>query len=247
VATFVLIHGSWHGAWCWGKVLPLLEVAGHTVIAPDLPGHGADRTPTTPDLPVRYVPAVVKTLSACFEPAILVGHSSGGMLISAAAQLIPDKVAMLVYLAAFLLPPGITPPMAMRDDRESLLPQALVTDAAEGTVYVRPEWARPVFYADCTEEDARWATARLVPEPSITPAVTQIPRSSSSQEVSVHRPPRVYIETRQDKALGLTAQRRMYETLPCERVYALDTSHSPFLSAPGDLAAHLEDLASGLS
>jgi pimeloyl-ACP methyl ester carboxylesterase len=125
VSTYLLVHGGWHGAWCWQRVAPLLRRAGHRVIVPDLPGHGDDPTPiaaVTPGSDVQSVSTVLDTLA---EPAILVGHSSGGMVISAAAELRPRVVRALVYLAAFLLPPGVTPPMVMRDDTEAILGSSL--------------------------------------------------------------------------------------------------------------------------
>ncbi|MHB8575468.1 MAG: alpha/beta fold hydrolase [Dehalococcoidia bacterium] len=232
MATFVLVHGGWHGAWCWQRVTPLLRQAGHTVIAPDLPGHGADTTPLSAHPWEQYVPRIGAILAAQQEPVILLGHSSGGMIISAAAALHPRSVGALVYLAAFLLPPGITPPAIMRDDLESLLPAALTVDAVAGTVTVNPDAAGAVFYADCSAADAAWATSMLVPEP--------LPPPGGAVDLSPppvpQRPLRVYIETLNDRALGPATQRRMYTALPCDAVYSLSTSHSPFLSAPRQLA-----------
>src|SRR5690348_7432805 len=78
MSVFVLIHGSWHGGWCWERVTPLLRAAGHRVIAPDLPGHGHDAPPVERAYE-RYVPFVCGLLDAQPEPVVLVGHSSGGM------------------------------------------------------------------------------------------------------------------------------------------------------------------------
>jgi len=237
MATFLLVHGGWHGGWCWEKLAPLLRAAGQRVIAPDLPGHGADRTPIAARPWERYVPSIVALLDAAPEPVVLVGHSSGGMIISAAAAERPEQVRTLVYLAAFLLPAGAVPPQVMRDDDESLLPAALVVDEAAGTVRVGPARAREVFYHDCGDADAAWALPRLQPEP-IPPRDAAAASPAAPAGV-----PRVYIETLQDRALGPATQRRMYTTLPCERVFSLPTSHSPFISAPAALADCLLALA----
>lgn len=229
MTTFLLVHGGWHGGWCWEKLTPLLHAAGHHAIAPDLPGHGADRTPIAARPWERYVPSVVALLEEAPEPVVLVGHSSGGMIISAAAAQRPRRVRTLVYLAAFLLPAGIVPPHVMRDDHESLLPAALIVDEAARTVCVDPARAREVFYHDCSDVDAAWALQRLQPEPIP-------PRDSAQPSAAPDGVPRVYIETLQDRALGPATQRRMVATLPCERVCSLPTGHSPFISAPAALA-----------
>lgn len=231
MATFVLIHGSWHGGWCWERIVPLLHDAGHRVIAPDLPGYGRGAH-------ARNMPSLHDILEAQSEPVVLVGHSSGGMLISAAAAQHPDKIAVLVYLAAFLLPPGVFPPAIMRDDAESLLAASLVVDEAQQTVSVKRECARAVFYTDCSDDDAAWAIDRLIPEPIIPPgsAPLEVPATSPTPV------PRVYIETLHDRALGPTTQKRMYVAMPCARVCSLPTDHSPFLSAPAALAAILVEI-----
>lgn len=239
MSTFLLVHGGWHGGWCWDRVVSRLTAAGHRALAPDLPGHGADRTPIEARPWEQYLPTLAAHLAAASEPAILVGHSSGGMLISALAEREPARVAALVYLAAFLLPPGVTPPEVMQDATESRLNTALVVDRERGVLTVRPDQLKAVFYHDCTDADTAWAISRLVPEPLV-------PRGAEAAEAPPATPataPRFYIETLQDRALPPAVQRRLYTALPCQRVYSLATSHSPFLSAPAQLAAHLLDIA----
>ena len=81
-SSFVLVHGGWHGAWCWERVVASLRNQGHNVVAPDLPAHGADRTPLVNRPYERYVPKICETLDSLDDRAILVGHSSGGMIIT---------------------------------------------------------------------------------------------------------------------------------------------------------------------
>ena len=101
MSTYVLIHGAWHGSWCWDKVVSLLKQAGHTAIAPDLPGHGKDKTPI-PEITLQgYVQRVCETVNAQVEPVILVGHSMGGGVITQAAEECPDKLKMLFICALF--------------------------------------------------------------------------------------------------------------------------------------------------
>src|SRR5688572_25619526 len=108
MSTYVMIHGAWHGGWCWDKVRRRLEDAGHRVVTPDLPGHGDDRTETAAVTLDAYAGRVCEALDAQAEPVILVGHSMGGVIITAAAERRPEKVRALVYLCAFLPGDGDT-------------------------------------------------------------------------------------------------------------------------------------------
>jgi len=100
--TFLLVHGAWLGGWCWDKLCPLLEAEGHTVIAPDMPGHGADDILISEQNLEKYARAVEALITPLEEPVILVGHSFGGMIISQAACYVPNKIKKLVYISAFL-------------------------------------------------------------------------------------------------------------------------------------------------
>ena len=102
MANFVLIHGSWHGAWCWEKVIPLLEAAGHVAVAVDLPGHGDDVTPPDRVELSDYADRISAAVAEHPGPVVLVGHSMGGGAITQAAEDCADKLGLLVYLAAFV-------------------------------------------------------------------------------------------------------------------------------------------------
>ena len=175
-----------------------------------------------------YVPTVCSLPDTLEDRAIVVGHSSGGMIITEVHRRLPKRIKALVYLAAFLLPPNKTPRDVLSMDAESLLPACLEIDRSRAVSLVRRECARNVFYGDCSERDAAWAISRLQPEPLI-------PQGVATDGVfgnSGNRPPRSYIECPQDKALGPSMQRWMYTESSCAGVYSLPTSHSPFLSAP---------------
>ena len=98
MASFLLIHGSWHGAWCWERLLPPLRARGHTARAVDLPGHGEDRTPAWRIGLGSYARRIVDAAGALEVPPILVGHSMGGMAITQAAADAPTAFAGLVCL-----------------------------------------------------------------------------------------------------------------------------------------------------
>jgi pimeloyl-ACP methyl ester carboxylesterase len=180
---------------------------------------------------------VLDTLGA---RAILVGHSSGGIIITEASRRKSKRIESLVYLSAFLLPSRVTPREVMKLDSESMLQGCLEIDLEKGVSIVRTECARKVFYGDCSETDSEWAISQLQPEPLIPPALSS---SDPECEELLTRPPRFYIECLQDKALGPLTQRWMYTESPCNAVYSLATSHSPFLSAPAALTEYLVQIA----
>jgi pimeloyl-ACP methyl ester carboxylesterase len=101
MARLVLVHGAFSGAWCWEPVLPGLRAAGHTVETLDLPGSGADQTPASKVTLDRYAERVCDVLAAG-PPAVLVGHSMGGMAITHAAARMPEQITALIYVCAFL-------------------------------------------------------------------------------------------------------------------------------------------------
>ena len=98
MSTYVLVHGAYHGAWCYAKVVPLLEAAGHTAIAVDLPGHGDNLVPMADVTLDNYVDHVCDIIGAKDGKVILVGHSLGGLTITQVAERMPERIDWLVYL-----------------------------------------------------------------------------------------------------------------------------------------------------
>jgi pimeloyl-ACP methyl ester carboxylesterase len=237
MATFVLVHGAWHGAWCWFKVIPLLEKRGHTVVAVDLPSHGIDRTPTRDVSLELYAECVCRVLDSYREPVILVGHSMGGLVISRAAELRPAKIGKLVYIAAFLLPSGATILETTSTEANARAMTGLVLTEDGSAASVKAESIRHTFYADCEDCDVALARTLLVPQAL---AVSVTPLSTTDENWG--RVPRFYIECTYDNAIPIEAQRAMVSRLPCRRVITMETSHSPFFASPGELSAHLLQL-----
>jgi pimeloyl-ACP methyl ester carboxylesterase len=237
MSTYVLVHGSWHGAWCWYKVIPLLEQSGHAAIALDLPGHGRDWTAARDVSMQSYVNKVCAVLDTLAEPVILVGHSRGGIVISQTAEHRPEKIRTLVYLAAYLIPNGEAMLPTALGDTESLIASNLLVNEAEGYHMLRQEAYKAALYADCSPEDVALATSLLTPEPN-APVAT--PMNLSDRNFG--RVPRVYIETLRDKGVTPSLQRKMYTATLCQKVISMETSHSPFLSAPKDLVSDLISL-----
>jgi pimeloyl-ACP methyl ester carboxylesterase len=240
MGTFVLVHGGWSGGWCWEKVVPLLEQAGHEAHAPDLPGSGDDPTPIHEVSLQGYADRITGVLDAQPGPVVLVGHSSGGTAISQAAERRPDKVKLLVYLAAFLLRDGETLFGVAENETGSLVLPNLVMSEDGASATIREDIVVEALLHDCSQEDAERAKARFAPQ-ALAPFATPLDLT----EGNFGRVPRAYIETLQDRAISPSFQEYMYWRLPCREVLSMDTSHSPFFAAPEELAGHLESLARG--
>lgn len=238
MATYVLVHGGWHGAWCWHRLAPRLSARGHAVIAPDLPGHGDDRTPIAAISLESYVAAIGEVLKEVPDRVILVGHSMSGIVITQAAERWPDRIGLLVYVAAFLPANGQSLAALAAGDTESLIGPNSVPSSDGLAVTVREAAIAEVFYADCPAGDVTLARTRLVPEP-LAPLLAPVHTTAAQ----FGRVPRAYVECLRDRALPLARQRLMQATLPCEPVLAMDTGHSPFFAAPHALAEALATLA----
>jgi len=207
-------------------------------VAPDLPAHGIDRTPVNRVSLRSYTERICRLLDKEDEPAILLGHSMGGIVITQAAEYRPDRIAKLVYLAAFLLPGGRSLHDEVQSHHDSRLTPNMVFDENDPSyVDIRPEAAREVFYGDCSGEDVTLALSLLTPQPQ---SPLMAPMQTTEENFS--RVPRVYIEALQDRVLTSDVQKRMHTELPCEQVITMDTSHSPFFSQPQALAEHLLSL-----
>lgn len=234
---FLFVHGGFHAAWCWERVVTELEVLGHEGVAVDLPGHGAlvDRESTL----ANRRDAIV----AMMQPGdVLVGHSGGGFDATLAADARPELVGHIVYLAAALPREGRTYPeaMAMRDDQE--LDEGFDGDVGEMLGYLKFdddgamwfadfEGAWKYFYHDCDEATARWAFDRLGPERFGDTTVTPV-SVSRFWEAEL---PRSFIVCEQDRSMPRWLADTVTRRLGVEQL-SIDASHSPFLSRPRELA-----------
>jgi pimeloyl-ACP methyl ester carboxylesterase len=239
VSSYLLIHGAWHGGWCWHKVVARLRAAGKSATAPDLPSLGRDRTAVGEITLQRWTNSVCEHLDEEDEPVILVGHSRAGAVISQAAEERPQKVRTLVYLAAYLLADGESVSQTALKDERSLVAPNMVLAPDRKSSTLRGTVIKDALYGECSEEDVILAQSLLAPE-ALAPLTTPVHTSAANYG----RVPRVYIECRRDRAVSLSEQRRMARAQPCQQIISMDTDHSPFFSAPDELTAHLLSLQS---
>lgn len=235
---FVLVHGAWHGAWCWEKVVPLLTEAGHAVYTLDLPGLGEDNTPIAEISLDSYVQKVSELIESIGQPVVLVGHSMGGVVITQTAELVPDKIDTLIYLTAFSPKHRETLLQYSLEDPEALISQHKQIDEEEGILTITDTVLQECFYGLCTDDDAAQAIQRLRPQ-ALAPLATPLRLS----EENYGRVRRCYIECSADKAISHDLQKRMKNNAALAASSILDADHSPFYSCPQELVETLIDMA----
>jgi pimeloyl-ACP methyl ester carboxylesterase len=235
VRPVLLVHGAWHGGWCWATLQAELDRRGLPSYAVDLPGHGLSTLPLG-DLhgDAAHVAAV---LAAFDDDVVLVGHSYGGAVVTHAtgsAHAVANRVAHLVYVTAFAL-----------DDGESVwgfsrsrprLPVALdaaVIDDDNGTTHLDPDAAPAALYGSCPPSAVRAAVARLGPHPvaSFQQPVAGSPRATIGS---------TYVKCTADQAIHIRHQDEL--AARCGQIVTLDCDHSPFLAMPVAVADVLEPL-----
>ncbi|MBP6590020.1 MAG: alpha/beta fold hydrolase [Chitinophagaceae bacterium] len=237
--TFMLIHGSWHNAWNWHKVVPLIEAAGHRVICIDLPGMGRDKTPVKEVTLQKSVAKITEVIDQQPGKLILVGHSKNGIMVSQAAEYRPDKMEALVYLAAYLVPDGKTQREYAVQDTGGVLKPYVIFDESTQSTTLDPVIYKEGLYADCEDDIVEMAKLLLSSEP-VNTGTTRLELTDEN----FGRIPRYYIECLEDRAVTPYIQQKMYMELPCQKVYQLKSSHSPFFSRPEELVTLLFDIAS---
>jgi pimeloyl-ACP methyl ester carboxylesterase len=276
--VFVLVHGGWHNHSAWAKVIPILKANGFAALTLDLPGAGVnaiapaalrrrpfdpaafatERSPVARITQKERTQAVVAlveevaSVSGC--KVILVGHSAGGMTISAVAEQVPNLLLAVVYLAGFLVPNGM-PLLAMLQDEtlsSALAPGLFVGDpAAIGATRINVESTdeayrsllKASFYGDVSESEFAHAASQLHCDESNAGAL-------APSEITPGRfgtVPRHYIRCTQDRAIPLTGQDHMIATVDSAiggktTIHTLESSHSPFLSQPAALSRILIDI-----
>lgn len=237
MAHFILIHGAFHGGWCWEQVVPLLESEGHTAEAPDLPGMGDDHSSFADDVLAQWAEFVASRCQAADQPVVLVGHSRGGIVISAAAELVPNKIQMLIYVAAFLLLPGESL-IGMLSARPDIEPLPSTPSGDGRTLIFDRDQAHGTFYGQLDASSGLRLADRLTPEP-IEPNLRPLFLSPENYGRVV----RSYLIATEDRAIPPSVQEQMAQTGGCTPIVHLPSDHSPFYSMPRELARSLIEMS----
>lgn len=232
MARFLLVHGTSHGAWCWRDLIPALTALGHEAVAIDLPSHGGDTTPVNSVTLDDYAKAITRQLTG---PTILVGHSSGGFAITAAAERDPTNIAGLVYLCAYIPETGKSLVDLKSEAEEQPLKGALDVASDRKSFRFKPEVTGDLAYHDCPPGTAEMAR-HLLGWQALAPQTTPLTLTDASEGL-----PKSAILTTQDRIIPPAHQAYMARGISeCQE---MNTGHSPFFAAPEDLAARLAAIA----
>ena len=233
--TFILVHGAWHDGSCWDQLAFLLRKDGHTVLAPDLPGHGANTLDLSKVSLKRYVQAIEELVREQAAPVVLVGHSMAGMVVTEVACRLPERIQALVYLCAYLPRSGesVFDLSVLNRGHEpmSAMELAMHLSPDKRSCTIDPASIVPLFYNRATSEIAREAAGRVRMQATL-------PLSSAShmdQDV-FETLPSCYICCTDDRVIPRHHQHRMLARQPCRTLLQIDADHSPFLSCPEQLA-----------
>jgi pimeloyl-ACP methyl ester carboxylesterase len=240
MARFVMVHGAFAGAWIWEPLARELEQAGHTVETFDLPGAGDDPTPVGEVTLRAYADRVCEVLGERPERAVLVANSMGGVVATQAAAQCPDRLAAVVYVAAFLPQDGQSLlALTKMPEGEGDQVQANLVVEGDPPVATLPEATfRESIFACCSDEVLDWAVERRGGQP-VVPFTEPVELAGFAFEGV----PVSYVLCTRDEAIPPALQRRMIESAGVKEVVELDTDHAPHLSRTAELAEILDRLA----
>jgi len=236
--TYVLFHGAFQSASGWAPVADRLKSEGHAVIAVDLPGRDAEGAAAQAVSLEDYIDVTVAAVEAADEPVILVGHSFGGMTISAAAERVPDQIERLVYLAAYVPLSGESMETLALSDKDNHFEETtfvIAKDYSHATLL--PAHQVKVFAQGATSEEAAQLQAPMIREP-LGPIATPV----SLTDDRFGTVDKAFIRTLDDRTVSTPLQTMMIERAGIETVKDLPGGHAPYLTQPEALAALLLDL-----
>jgi pimeloyl-ACP methyl ester carboxylesterase len=214
VGQIVLVHGAWHGPWCWDRVIRPLRDLGHVVVATEL--HRGSLEADT-----AAVQDDVRRLVDASGPVVVCGHSYGGAVVTG---LEPDGIAQLACIAGFLLDAGESCARAGTERFEAVSPPELVVRRDDGTSVLDPHLAAVHLFGDCTLEDQHWALGHV--REQVMGTLTASPARTVWRDV-----PTTYAVCTEDRIVNPELQRHL-AARAATTVVEWPTSHSPLVSHP---------------
>ena len=229
MSTFALVHGAWHGAWCWERLIEPLEDRGHRVVAPELPSEDTELGLED------YADTIDRALGDA-DDVVLVPHSLGGLVGPVVAGRRPLRA--LAYLTALVPEPGLSFSEQLSASTEPVLlfEGGRMVDDEGRSYWGDPEATARIMYGDLPPEDARWAAVRLRPQ-----------AQRSQTEPSPAPPAGLHVESiigANDRVLSPPWSRRVARERLGVQPIELASGHFPMITHPEQLADALAQLDS---
>lgn len=234
MTTFVLLHGAFHGGWCWPRVAGPLRAAGHTVFTPTQTGLGERAHLMSPDITLdTFVQDLVGVLETEeLTDAVLVGHSFGGSAISGAADRVPERIRQLVYLDSVVLRDGETP--LGRSSASLAAERRRLAGETGGLCVPAPD---PAVFGVPPGPDLEWMRRRLTPHPFRTLETPLRLRHPLGNGL-----PATYVTCMDPEYVALAGHRAVARAQPGWAYREIPTGHNPMITAPELLVALLQEL-----
>jgi pimeloyl-ACP methyl ester carboxylesterase len=230
--TFVLVHGAWHGGWCWSRVADRLRTAGHQVFTPTQTGLGERKHLLSKDITLdTFIKDIVNVIEAEeLSNVILVGHSFGGLAISGTADVMPDRIRHLVYLDSLMVEGGKSPFDSLPPDIVAARRKA-AEETSGGLSLPAPP---PSAFGVSDAKDTDWVKRRLTPHPLGTYTSTLNIKGPVGNNL-----PRTYIHCTTPSYAALQGSRNWVKAQQGWRWAEIATGHDAMMMAPEELTRML--------
>jgi pimeloyl-ACP methyl ester carboxylesterase len=239
MATFVLVHGAWHGGWCWAKIAPQLRASGHIVYTPTMTGFGERSHLMSKDvgLETNVTDIMNVLLWEDLENVILVGASYAGMVTTSVADRMPERIAALAYLNAFIAADGVSQNDMLPDWRREMIEKEIESDP-DAWRMPPPE---PELFGVRDPEQLDWIRSKMTIQ-SATTFRDQATITGGIDRITN----RTFIRATGYPNSTFDATLKTYQDHPTWNAHVLDTSHDAMITAPDDVLAILEGIAADL-
>jgi pimeloyl-ACP methyl ester carboxylesterase len=240
MATFVLVHGAWHGGWCWSRITPHLRAAGHDVYTPTMTGFGERSHLLSKDvgLEMNVTDIMNVLLWEDLNEVILVAQSYAGMVTTSVADRMPERIAALVYINAFIAADGVSQNDMLPDWRREMIEEELKSDPDAW----RMPPPSPELIGVKDPEVAAWITEKM----TIQPAKTMADRATITGAVD-RITNRTFIRATGYPNSTFDKTVKDFQAHPDWRGIEIDTSHDAMITAADDVIGIFEEVASSLS
>jgi pimeloyl-ACP methyl ester carboxylesterase len=236
MSTYVLIHGSLIGGWCWNKVKTILENDGHIVYAPDLPGHSKDDKISAKEITLnKYVSFVCNLINGIDGKVILVGHSLGGAIITNAVEYVHNKIEKLVYVCAIVPKNEDKVGELLKSCSVPETNNPITINKFEMHIEVNFDKVNDVLFNGCDKDDIAYAIKMMVPQPFIPFTEPIIIKQENFKKIN-----RIGVVCTEDRSLPPVFQEKMYNDAGCKMKF-IKSGHAPYFSKAKELSKILLD------